>query len=168
MPIESDVFGEDAWSYATMERELGDENTYYLVAFPPDRPETIEAYAGLFSPLGAGHGDVQTLAVVDTARGNGLGRVLIQSLLAEAWRRSAASVFLEVRADNPVAISLYESLGFERIATRPRYYRGGIDAIVMQVEVNEPETAVATTVDDRSRGPVSDTGAGHNEIDGSE
>jgi ribosomal protein S18 acetylase RimI-like enzyme len=42
-------------------------------------------------------------------------------------------VFLEVRAGNEVAQRLYASLGFERIAVRPRYYQpGGEDAWVMR------------------------------------
>jgi [ribosomal protein S18]-alanine N-acetyltransferase len=141
MAIESAVFGDDAWSHASMEREFTDPNTYYLVAFAPDEPERIDAYAGLLAPRGSAQGDIQTIAVSPGARGAGLGRVLLRSLLAEAWRRGAAEVFLEVRADNPVATALYDSLGFERIGVRPRYYRGGIDAILMRLRLSEPEAA---------------------------
>ena len=49
--------------------------------------------------------------------------MLVQSLLAEARRRGASEVFLEVRADNPGAQQLYRTLGFEQIAVRPRYYQ---------------------------------------------
>ncbi len=45
-------------------------------------------------------------------------------------------VFLEVRADNPVAQALYESEGFIEIARRPRYYQpDDIDAIVMKLDL---------------------------------
>ena len=33
--------------------------------------------------------------------------------------------------------------GFERIAVRPRYYRGGIDAIIMQLGIRPPSVSVA-------------------------
>jgi [ribosomal protein S18]-alanine N-acetyltransferase len=44
-------------------------------------------------------------------------------------------VFLEVRADNPVAQGLYASRGFAVVGRRPRYYQpDGVDAIVMRLE----------------------------------
>jgi ribosomal-protein-alanine N-acetyltransferase len=60
--------------------------------------------------------------------------VLLDALVAEAARQGATSVLLEVRADNPAAIRLYERTGFERIAVRRRYYQpGDIDAHVMRL-----------------------------------
>jgi N6-L-threonylcarbamoyladenine synthase len=54
-------------------------------------------------------------------------------LIAEARRREATDMFLEVRADNPVAQALYASLGFETIDRRRAYYQpDGVDAIVMR------------------------------------
>jgi ribosomal protein S18 acetylase RimI-like enzyme len=64
-------------------------------------------------------------------------------LIAQARERGAREIFLEVRADNPAAQSLYESLGFEPIAVRPRYYLGGIDAVVMRLTVPDPEVSPA-------------------------
>ncbi|MHB1172566.1 MAG: GNAT family N-acetyltransferase, partial [Lacisediminihabitans sp.] len=83
---------------------------------------------------------IRTIAVAEEARRGGLGRTLIQSLVTEARKRGAAQVFLEVRADNPDAQRLYQRLGFERIAVRARYYQpDGVDAIVMRLEVPEPQ-----------------------------
>ncbi len=77
---------------------------------------------------------MQTVAVSPDAQGRGLGRVLLDALVAEAARQGASSVLLEVRADNPSAIRLYERTGFERIAVRRRYYQpGDIDAHVMRL-----------------------------------
>lgn len=143
MAIETAVFAPDDWSRASMAAELSDGHGYYLVAFRPEAPEAIEAYAGLRAPRGSEQADIQTIAVVPEARRAGLGRVLMRALLAEARRRGAAEVFLEVRADNPGAQALYESLGFERIAVRPRYYQGGIDAVIMRLRLPEPEVTVA-------------------------
>ena len=45
-------------------------------------------------------------------------------------------VFLEVRADNPVAQALYASEGFAEVGRRPRYYQpDDVDAIVMQLDL---------------------------------
>ncbi|CAN5197298.1 ribosomal protein S18-alanine N-acetyltransferase [soil metagenome] len=143
MAIETATFIEDAWSPATMRAELADRNGYYLVAFPPGSPERIEAYAGLRAPRGAPQADIQTIAVLESARRNGLGRVLMQQLIAEARDRGARELFLEVRADNPSAQALYGSLGFEQIAQRPNYYGPGHDAFVMRLTIPIPETRLA-------------------------
>nr|WP_284254423.1 GNAT family N-acetyltransferase [Pseudolysinimonas kribbensis] len=90
-------------------------------------------YGGLLAPEGSHQGDVQTLTVAEPARGRGIGRALLNALLAEAGRRGADEVFLEVRAGNGIAQGLYASLGFERIAVRPHYYQpDGEDAWVMR------------------------------------
>jgi N6-L-threonylcarbamoyladenine synthase len=45
-------------------------------------------------------------------------------------------MFLEVRADNPVAQALYLSLGFEQIDLRKNYYQPeGIDAVIMRADL---------------------------------
>jgi ribosomal protein S18 acetylase RimI-like enzyme len=70
--------------------------------------------------------------------------VLVQTLLAEARRRGASEVLLEVRADNPSAQRLYRTLGFEGIATRPHYYQpDDVDAVIMRLELAAPMTTPA-------------------------
>jgi ribosomal-protein-alanine N-acetyltransferase len=64
----------------------------------------------------------------------------VLALLAEAKSRGAREVFLEVRADNPNARSLYDSLGFEEIAVRARYYQpDGVDAQIMRVTLRRAQ-----------------------------
>ena len=138
MAIESALFPDDAWSPSTMAAEVAGEHGYYLVAEAEDR--AVDGYAGLLAPRGGGQADIQTIAVVERARRRGLGRTLVRALLNEARRRGATEVFLEVRADNPGARALYEGLGFDEIAVRPRYYRRGIDAVIMRLAVPDPET----------------------------
>jgi ribosomal-protein-alanine acetyltransferase len=144
MQLETSVFENDAWSEASMFSEVTGEHGYYLVAYHPETPERIDAYAGLLAPRGGIEGDIQTIAVSPYARRRGLGRVLMLSLIAEARRRGVREVFLEVRADNPGAQTLYRDLGFEEIGVRPRYYQpDGVDAIVMRLTVPTPETTIA-------------------------
>ena len=144
MLIENSSFLSDAWSRDGMRSELANGQCYYLVAFRPETPEKIAGYAGLFAPRGAREADVQTIAVAEGSRREGLGRLLVQSLVAEARSRGVQEVFLEVRADNPGAQTLYASLGFERIAVRVAYYQpDGMDAIVMRLRLETPRTALA-------------------------
>jgi [ribosomal protein S18]-alanine N-acetyltransferase len=136
MALETSTFGSDAWSVDSMSSELASEHTYYLFAFDPDAPETLAGYGGLLAPRGSGDGDIQTLAVAESARRRGLGRELVTALVAEAAARGAEEVFLEVRADNPNARALYDSLGFEQIAVRAKYYQpDGVDAQIMRVRL---------------------------------
>ena len=55
-------------------------------------------------------------------------------LLDQAREQRMHEVFLEVRADNDVARALYDSLGFEELGVRPKYYQpDGVDAVVMRL-----------------------------------
>ena len=144
MELERSIFVSDAWSERSMLSEVTGQHGYYLVAFDPDDPGTIDGYAGLLAPRGGGEGDIQTIAVAPRARRRGLGRALMRALIGEARNRGAREVFLEVRADNPGAQTLYQQLGFEEIGVRPKYYQpDGIDAIVMRLTIPTPETTIA-------------------------
>ncbi|KAM9866407.1 N-alpha-acetyltransferase RimI [Leucobacter aridicollis] len=134
--LEADLFGSDAWSREIVREELAGDHRRYLVLV--DEGGAIRGYAGLL--VVGTDGDIQTIAVAPELRGGGHGRALMVELLAEAARRGARQVFLEVRADNPPARGLYASLGFAEIGVRPRYYQPeGIDAIVMQLQLKEQQ-----------------------------
>ncbi|MEC5184521.1 N6-L-threonylcarbamoyladenine synthase [Cryobacterium sp. MP_3.1] len=161
MALETHIFENDAWSTEMMARDVADPGCYYLVAFPPDSPEHIVAYAGLQAALRSPESDIQTIAVAEEARGRGLGRVLMLSLITEARKRGARETFLEVRADNPGAQHLYRSLGFEDLGVRRGYYQpDNVDAIVMRLPIPPAEmqftaAAVAPPVADPAA-PVAD------------
>jgi ribosomal-protein-alanine N-acetyltransferase len=133
MAIETASFPTDAWSPSSMAATLVDQDTTAIVATEAD---AIIGYAAVLAPHGAGDADVLTIAVAEGARGRGAGRALLERLLAAAGERGASRVFLEVRADNPVATALYASAGFEAIGRRAHYYQpDGVDAVVMRLEL---------------------------------
>jgi len=129
MEIERATFPLDARSEGMMRGELADQprTRHYVVAVVEDR---IVGYAGV--AVAADQADVQTIAVLESHRGAGIGAAMLTELLEEARRRGARDIFLEVREDNPVARRLYERFGFESIGTRRRYYDDGTDAIMMK------------------------------------
>lgn len=144
MAIEKATFKSDAWSAESMRTELLSPHTYYLVAVRVDDPGAVDGYAGLLAPVGAGDADIQTIAVAESARRRGLGRTLMRHLMTEAHQRGAARLFLDVRADNPGAQTLYEALGFEPIAVRPGYYQpDNVDAVVMRHTLVPPTPGLA-------------------------
>jgi len=88
--------------------------------------------------MGAGEAHVLNLCIGPDFRGRGLGRHLLGRLLDIARWNGAERVFLEVRPSNPLAKTLYESVGFSEIGRRPRYYpakHGREDAIVMALDM---------------------------------
>lgn len=117
-----------------MREELSADHRSYLVL--ADAGGEIIGYGGL---LAVGRdGDVQTIALKPEARGRGHGRRIMNSLLDAGAQRGVREVFLEVRADNPVAQGMYASMGFAEIGVRPNYYQpGNVDAIVMKLEMRE-------------------------------
>ncbi len=128
MAIEHETFPVDAWPEDLVRSELqsphGDTSSRSTAG-------EVVGYAGV--RVVGDQGDIQTVAVDAGHRRAGIGRAMLVELLAEARRRRAREVFLEVRADNPGATALYESLGFERLAVRPKYYQDGTDALVMRL-----------------------------------
>ena len=66
--------------------------------------------------------EILTLAVLPSARGKGLGRALMESAAAHAVTLGAENLFLEVGGENPAALALYTSLGFQRVGSRKGYY----------------------------------------------
>lgn len=131
MAIENSSFPTDAWSSESMAAELATPYSHYIV---DEDAAVVIGYAGLRSIPGNADADIQTIALTEKRRGEGRGRAMLRTLLAEASARGAREVFLEVRADNPSAEALYLSEGFEEIGRRPRYYQpDDVDAIVMKV-----------------------------------
>jgi len=74
---------------------------------------------------------VLDVAVHPDHRRCGVGRLLLQHILAEARQNGASSASLEVRVSNQPAIALYQTLGFQQVAIRRRYYENGEDAFLM-------------------------------------
>ena len=133
--LERELFPDDAWSPASVWAELAARpRRCYVVA--EDDKGAVAGYAGV--DLGGEVADVMTMAVAAGAQGRGLGRRLLEELVARAEADHAAYLMLEVRADNEPARKLYESRGFELLTVRRRYYQpGDVDAHVMRLALQE-------------------------------
>lgn len=130
LDIERLVFsGQASWSAEQLWSELAGvpSTRHYLVA---DTDSGLVGYAGL--ALAGDTGDVMTVAVAPDRRRRGVGRMLVEGLLAHAAQQRLREVLLDVRADNEPAVALYESLGFEAVSRRRDYYAAGVDGVVMR------------------------------------
>jgi len=92
--------------------------------------------------LAADEAEILTIAVRPDWQGYGVGRRLMDQVLAHAHRERLASLFLEVDEANAAALALYRKLGFAAVGERPGYYRDRQGerrrAIVMRRDLASP------------------------------
>jgi putative acetyltransferase len=74
------------------------------------------AGCGALKQLDEKRGELKSMRVADTFLGQGVGRALLEHLMAEARRRGMEELWLETGSSDPFvpAIRLYESAGFAR------------------------------------------------------
>ena len=77
--------------------------------------------------------ELLSVAVEQAERGKGLAKELMEYCQRELAGQGVKSFFLEVRENNAAAISLYEKMGYEKIAERKGYYADGENAVVMKL-----------------------------------
>ena len=80
--------------------------------------------------------EILTLGVIPARRRSGIGSALLTTVVAEAQRQGARTLFLEVAQDNSAARGLYAAHGFVQIGRRANYYRrrsGLVDALVLRL-----------------------------------
>lgn len=132
MPYEREMFGAEAWSARGYRDEIADtRNRHYVAVEGPDGD--LLGWAGVL--VIGDTAEILTVGVVPSARRQGLARRMLADLYAEAIRRGARELFLEVRVDNEAAQQLYLAEGFAVIGRRPGYYANGkVDAVVMRRE----------------------------------
>jgi ribosomal-protein-alanine N-acetyltransferase len=111
-------------------RQEGGERLVLLAEdFPPTssaRETRTRADTSISGFLAAQHlapeWELENIVVAPSARRQGLGKRLLDALLAAARRTNSTTVFLEVRESNAAARSLYEKAGFEQTGRRKSYY----------------------------------------------
>jgi ribosomal-protein-alanine N-acetyltransferase len=119
-----------AWGVSAITLMLGLPGHFGLLAARQDQP--------LGFALGRAQADqaeILTIAVRPGARGQGVGRALVNALLAEAAKRGALELFLEVAEPNAAARALYAGAGAKEVGRRRRYYADGADALVLRLSV---------------------------------
>lgn len=116
------------WSRDSFRQEL-ERNVAarYLVA---EMEGQVIGYAGAWIILDESH--ITNIAIEESRRGLGYGRVLTTALMQYLSNLGAAYATLEVRRSNLRAQNLYKSLGFVELGVRKRYYEDNReDALIM-------------------------------------
>lgn len=119
----------DGWSESGLESERCSLAARLFVA------EENGSIAGLVIwQLAGGEASLYTLTVCPKKRGRGIGRQLASASMKSLLAEGATAFFLEVRAGNAPAISLYQSLGFAPAGRRRDFYSNPAeDALVMSL-----------------------------------
>ncbi len=97
-----------------------------------DADEVLLGY--FYSQNIVGEVSLLNIAVAPQKQGQGLGKYLLQQLIAISEQAKAESIWLEVRESNQGAIALYQKLGFNEVDRRRDYYpatNGREDALLM-------------------------------------
>jgi [ribosomal protein S18]-alanine N-acetyltransferase len=132
--------GLSRWGWAAYYAELqGSNRDLMLVARAPESKaprvsHTLAAY--IVARIGANELHINNVAVRERYRRLGIGLNLLNRTIEEGRRRGIDSAFLELRAGNHAALSLYEKCGFQITSRRKNYYSEPLeDALVMTIQL---------------------------------
>lgn len=106
----------DPWTEDGLREELDNTCARFLTAV--DETGTVAGYIGCQTVLDEGY--IANVAVSPDFRRQGIGKKLVQALLAQSTDLSF--VTLEVRVSNDPAIQLYTGCGFQPAGTRKKFY----------------------------------------------
>ena len=100
---------------------------------PANRSECIMGFAGFWIMADEVH--ITTIATREALRRQGIGELLLQSIIHMASQRAARIITLEVRVSNMIARQLYSKYGFNQVGLRRGYYTNNQeDAIIMSTD----------------------------------
>ena len=126
LSIERDSFTHP-WSEGAFVSELEKDSAYCIVATIDDK---VVGYAVLGIVLD--EGSLLDIAVDKAYRRQGVAKALFDKMSEIAKDCKLSFITLEVRSSSAPAISLYNAMGFERVAVRKNYYSSPVeDAVLM-------------------------------------
>jgi ribosomal-protein-alanine N-acetyltransferase len=132
--------GLSPWGWNAYHLELSSEhrNLMWVARLAqPGLSSPHEELAGyVVARMGAGELHINNLAVRNSYRRQGIGRLLLSHILELARVAEAGAAFLEVRAGNFTAQSFYERCGFKVVGRRRNYYpEPREDALIMRFDM---------------------------------
>lgn len=128
--IERELF-DDAWDGLSVGDVLGQFGAGVLVACDDDD----ECMGYLMYQIVFEVAEILRIATDMDFQKQGVGRGLLDEFEKLCKEKGAERILLEVRADNALAIRLYERQGFYQIDVRKGYYKdefGVVDALILQ------------------------------------
>lgn len=127
--LEAEAFGDEVYP-AFFFRQAFD--AWGELLFVAEAEAGIVGYALAVPSLAPGAAWLLSTAVSAGARGRGVGRALVESVLDRLDAAGRPAVRLTVSPDNAVAVRLYEHLGFTVEAREADYFGPGAARLVMR------------------------------------
>ncbi len=116
----------EPWLEQSFWDELENEFSRFYVA---EKDNLIIGFYDLWLYVNVGH--LLNIAIRKNYRDQGAGIALLEHSVEEANKYNADLIYLEVRAGNETAISMYKKTGFRKSYVKPDYYGDGENAVVM-------------------------------------
>ena len=108
-------------------------NRFFSHELPKSGKQYITGFAGFWIMAGEAH--ITSIAVRELRRRQGIGELLLISVINLAVELNARIITLEVRASNTAAQSLYYKYGFSQVGLHRGYYTDNKeDAVLMSIE----------------------------------
>ena len=85
---------------------------------------------------------LHNVTVVTSWRGLGFAKQLMHTMINETVRDEIPRIILEVRASNEGAIQLYKHFGFTTTHQRPKFYKNGEMAYVMELKTSDLSSVI--------------------------
>lgn len=120
-----------SWTFEYYQSELSHEQSHIFEWSKVTGSGELDGF--VISRHGA-VGECEIVHLVCSMKGCGEG--MLTAWLEWAKAQGIRKVFLEFHHENTRAERLYQKLGFQQIARRPRYYRNGGDAIMMSLDLD--------------------------------
>lgn len=140
LSLEEQCFTLDRMTLRSFQWMLSRANASLIVAEAQDQ---LMGYALLLFHRGTSLARLYSIAISPLSRGQGLGMRLLQQAEDNARAHDCAYVRLEVRADNTVAIRLYEKTGYRPFAVVSDYYEDHSEALRFEKRIiQRPEGKV--------------------------
>ena len=126
--IEKTLFT-DPWSEQGFLETLDRPEAHFIVLTETDG--AVAGFCGAY--CSAPEAEIVNVAVRQDMQGRGLGRQLVESLIARLRSLDCTDIILEVRKSNAPARALYTRCGFEILGERKHFYQNPDEsAIIMQ------------------------------------
>lgn len=130
------------WTASAYLREIESSQSTLLALYFRSSKENSKSAIGiacLWAIVDEAH--ITLLAIAPKYRRQGLGQLLLLTLLKDAIARQLQWATLEVNVNNIKAIDLYQKFGFKVVGTRKKYYQpAGDDASILWLkDIQQPE-----------------------------
>lgn len=121
------------WKPSYFIQEIENSFSHFLIA------ETNNRIVGfIVGWLVADQFEIQNIAVHRDFRRKGIASQMIKYLISIPIQNKIKKILLEVKESNTIALSFYQSIGFNQVGIRKNYYSSGDHAILMENKsVNE-------------------------------